>query len=95
MCFYASPGACWNEADYGYSLGSLYRLVAALSGLSQHLAGEHAAPPLSEPLVYLLAFGYGLTPLVGEVEYLGAIGVLRPLHRAGDDRRWGPVSILF
>jgi lipooligosaccharide transport system permease protein len=27
-------------------------------------------PPLSEPLVYLLAFGYGLTPLVGEVEYL-------------------------
>jgi len=28
-------------------------------------------PPLSEPLVYLLAFGYGLTPLVGEVEYLG------------------------
>ncbi len=28
-------------------------------------------PPLSEPLVYLLAFGYGLTPLVGEVNYLG------------------------
>ncbi|MGG6241149.1 ABC transporter permease [Nodosilinea sp. AN01ver1] len=28
-------------------------------------------PPISEPIVYLLAFGYGLTPLIGEVEYLG------------------------
>jgi lipooligosaccharide transport system permease protein len=28
-------------------------------------------PPISEPIVYLLAFGYGLTPLVGEVEHLG------------------------
>ncbi|WP_017297449.1 ABC transporter permease [Nodosilinea nodulosa] len=28
-------------------------------------------PPISEPIVYLLAFGYGLTPLVGDVEYLG------------------------
>jgi lipooligosaccharide transport system permease protein len=28
-------------------------------------------PPISEPLVYLLAFGYGLTPLVGDVTYLG------------------------
>lgn len=27
--------------------------------------------PLSEPLVYLVAFGYGLTPLVGEVTYTG------------------------
>ncbi|HIK43732.1 MAG TPA: ABC transporter permease [Leptolyngbyaceae cyanobacterium M65_K2018_010] len=28
-------------------------------------------PPISEPIVYLLAFGYGLSPLVGEVEHLG------------------------
>jgi len=28
-------------------------------------------PPISEPIVYLVAFGYGLTPLVGEVVYLG------------------------
>ncbi len=28
-------------------------------------------PPISEPIVYLLAFGYGLTPLVGEVQHLG------------------------
>lgn len=28
-------------------------------------------PPVSEPVVYLLAFGYGLTPLVGEVSYQG------------------------
>ncbi len=28
-------------------------------------------PPMSEPIVYLTAFGYGLTPLVGEVAYLG------------------------
>ncbi|MFQ4138634.1 ABC transporter permease [Nodosilinea sp. PGN35] len=28
-------------------------------------------PPISEPIVYLLAFGYGLTPLIGDVEYLG------------------------
>ena len=28
-------------------------------------------PPISEPIVYLLAFGYGLTPLIGEVQHLG------------------------
>jgi lipooligosaccharide transport system permease protein len=28
-------------------------------------------PPISEPIVYLVAFGYGLTPLVGEVVYNG------------------------
>ncbi|KKJ00340.1 ABC transporter permease [Prochlorothrix hollandica] len=27
-------------------------------------------PPISEPIVYLLAFGYGLSPLVGDVTYL-------------------------
>lgn len=28
-------------------------------------------PPVSEPLVYLIAFGYGMGPLVGELTYLG------------------------
>lgn len=28
-------------------------------------------PPLSEPIIYLVAFGYGLTPLVGNVQYNG------------------------
>lgn len=28
-------------------------------------------PPLSEPIIYLVAFGYGLTPLVGDVTYAG------------------------
>lgn len=28
-------------------------------------------PPVSEPIVYLLAFGYGLTPLIGDVSYHG------------------------
>ena len=28
-------------------------------------------PPLSEPIIYLVAFGYGLTPLVGDVPYGG------------------------
>jgi lipooligosaccharide transport system permease protein len=28
-------------------------------------------PPLSEPILYLIAFGYGLTPLVGDVIYRG------------------------
>jgi lipooligosaccharide transport system permease protein len=28
-------------------------------------------PPLSEPIIYLVAFGYGLTPLIGEVNYGG------------------------
>lgn len=28
-------------------------------------------PPLSEPIIYLVAFGYGLTPLIGEVYYAG------------------------
>lgn len=31
----------------------------------------NSLPPLSEPLIYLVAFGYGLTPLVGEVTYNG------------------------
>jgi lipooligosaccharide transport system permease protein len=29
----------------------------------------NSLPPLSEPLIYLVAFGYGLTPLVGDVPY--------------------------
>lgn len=28
-------------------------------------------PPVSEPIVYLISFGYGLTPLIGEVVYQG------------------------
>lgn len=28
-------------------------------------------PPVSEPIVYLVAFGLGLQPLIGEFEYLG------------------------
>lgn len=28
-------------------------------------------PPLSEPIMYLVAFGYGLTPLIGDVDYAG------------------------
>lgn len=28
-------------------------------------------PPLSEPIIYLIAFGYGLTPLIGDVDYEG------------------------
>jgi lipooligosaccharide transport system permease protein len=28
-------------------------------------------PPLSEPIIYLVAFGYGLTPLVGDITYAG------------------------
>lgn len=31
----------------------------------------NSLPPLSEPLIYLVAFGYGLTPLVGQVTYNG------------------------
>lgn len=31
----------------------------------------NSLPPLSEPLMYLVAFGYGLTPLVGDVPYRG------------------------
>ena len=31
----------------------------------------NSLPPLSEPLIYLVAFGYGLTPLIGEVQYNG------------------------
>lgn len=31
----------------------------------------NSLPPLSEPLIYLVAFGYGLTPLVGEISYQG------------------------
>lgn len=31
----------------------------------------NSLPPLSEPVLYLVAFGYGLTPLVGDVPYNG------------------------
>lgn len=27
-------------------------------------------PPISEPIVYLLSFGFGLTPLIGDITYL-------------------------
>lgn len=38
----------------------------------------NSLPPLSEPLIYLIAFGYGLTPLVGDVSYQGhTIGYLQ------------------
>lgn len=30
-------------------------------------------PPLSEPIMYLIAFGYGLTPLIGDVPYGGQV----------------------
>ena len=28
-------------------------------------------PPMSEPIVYLVAFGFGLSPLIGPIDYLG------------------------
>lgn len=31
----------------------------------------NSLPPLSEPLIYLVAFGFGLSPLVGKVTYQG------------------------
>lgn len=31
----------------------------------------NSLPPLTEPVIYLVAFGYGLTPLVGTVDYQG------------------------
>jgi lipooligosaccharide transport system permease protein len=31
----------------------------------------NSLPPLSEPLIYLIAFGYGLSPLIGNVSYQG------------------------
>ncbi|MBZ8178570.1 ABC transporter permease [Oscillatoria salina] len=31
----------------------------------------NSLPPLSEPIIYLIAFGYGLTPLIGEITYQG------------------------
>ncbi|MEQ8385884.1 MAG: ABC transporter permease [Coleofasciculus sp. A1-SPW-01] len=31
----------------------------------------NSLPPLSEPIIYLVAFGYGLSPLVGDVTYHG------------------------
>ena len=38
----------------------------------------NSLPPLSEPIIYLIAFGYGLTPLVGDVSYRGEeIGYLQ------------------
>lgn len=30
-------------------------------------------PPVSEPIIYLVAFGYGLTPLIGELTYNGQV----------------------
>lgn len=31
----------------------------------------NSLPPLTEPIIYLVAFGFGLTPLVGEITYAG------------------------
>ncbi|OUL30719.1 ABC transporter [Nostoc sp. T09] len=37
----------------------------------QHTWLVNLLPPILEPLIYLVAFGYGLTPLVGEITYSG------------------------
>ncbi|MBW4563363.1 MAG: ABC transporter permease [Mojavia pulchra JT2-VF2] len=37
----------------------------------QHTWLVNLLPPILEPLIYLVAFGYGLTPLVGEITYGG------------------------
>ncbi len=48
-----------------YSVGHRHAKVYQKTWLFNSL------PPLSEPLIYLVAFGYGLTPLVGDVPYNG------------------------
>lgn len=56
----------WQIEPWGiYSVWRRHFLVYQRTWLVNFL------PPITEPLVYLLAFGYGLTPIVDQLEYLG------------------------
>ncbi len=56
----------WKDQLWGvYSVWRRHATVYQKTWLVNFL------PPITEPLVYLLAFGYGLTPMMGELFYLG------------------------
>ncbi len=56
----------WQIEPWGvYSVWRRHFLVYQRTWLVNFL------PPITEPLVYLLAFGYGLTPIVEQLYYLG------------------------
>lgn len=59
-------GNPWRIDPWGvYSVWRRHFLVYQRTWLVNFL------PPITEPLVYLLAFGYGLTPIVDQLTYLG------------------------
>lgn len=53
------------------SLWGVYSVWRRHAKVYQRTWLVNCLPPLSEPILYLIAFGYGLTPLVGDVVYAG------------------------
>jgi lipooligosaccharide transport system permease protein len=53
------------------SLWGIYSVWHRHAKVYQRTWLVNCLPPLSEPIIYLVAFGYGLTPLVGDVTYAG------------------------
>lgn len=56
----------WSDLGWGiYSVWRRHFRVYQRTWLVNFL------PPITEPLVYLLAFGYGISPMVNDLRYLG------------------------
>lgn len=53
------------------SLWGIYSVWHRHAKVYQRTWLVNCLPPVSEPIIYLVAFGYGLTPLVGDVTYAG------------------------
>jgi lipooligosaccharide transport system permease protein len=62
----------WGKAtDWGLSAWGVYSVWRRHAKVYQNTWLVNSLPPLSEPLVYLLAFGFGLGPLLPTVPYQG------------------------
>ncbi|WP_316432979.1 MAG: ABC transporter permease [Leptolyngbya sp. IPPAS B-1204] len=57
--------------ENAFSLWGVYSVWRRHAKVYQRMWLANCLLPLTEPIVYLTAFGFGLTPLIGDVTYLG------------------------
>ena len=63
--------SAFPKSQFTISLSGIY-LVWRRHALRYRSSWKvNCIPPISEPLMYLIAFGYGMSPLVGDVQYQG------------------------